>query len=175
MENIPLKVETDDILGQCLVATSSIPAGSVIVKETAALSSAMLLSTIQYKKGLHVNLPLNGFIWRTEHSCMPNAYLLVQSEDTVEAEGGNASVSLIATADIAQGEHVKYDYNTSEVVLSRSFPCGCGAGHCPGTVGGFYFLSMKQREELVKRLGDKVLSPAVANEWRNSSTTTQSV
>lgn len=168
MENIPLKFETNEILGQCLVATSDIPTNSVIVKEEAILSSKMLLSTIQFKKGLHVNLPLDGFIWRTEHSCTPNAYLLVQSEDTTESEGSNASVSLIATADIKQGDHVKYDYNTSEVVLSRSFPCGCGAEHCPGNVGGFYFLSMKQREALVSRLGDKVLSPAVTTEWRNS-------
>lgn len=166
---VPIKRVEHELLGFCLTATEDITSGTVICKEDAELSSKMLLSTIQYKKGLHVNLPVDGYIWRTEHKCKQtaNAYLLVQREGEGEAEGDLASVSLIATKDIKEGEHVGYDYNTSEVILSRSFQCGCGCPTdvCHGTVGGFFYLTSDKRDDLVSLLGSHTLSPAVKQVW----------
>lgn len=163
-------------IGKFLQAKQDIRNGTVICKENAVLSTKMLLSTIQYKKGLHVNLPVeDGFIWRTQHMCEPNSYLLVQSEvldkadDKRDIEGAAASVSLIATKDIQKGEQVGYDYNSTEVVLSRSFNCVCTYKKCPVHIGGYNYLNTQQRKDLVDKVGTGKLSPAVLTAWKRDN------
>lgn len=163
-----IKHMKNETLGQYLEATQDIPSGTVIIKEVAPLSSTMLLSTIQYRKDLHVNLPVDGYIWRTQHMSVPNAYLLVKGENDkamyTECEGDLASVSLVTLKDIKKGEQVGYDYNSTELILSRSFEMTGDDGKSV-TVGGFLKLSQTERFDLVQKVGTKTVSPAVLGEW----------
>lgn len=161
----PIELVRNELIGYHLKATADISGGEVLVKEEAELSSTMLLSTIQYKKGLHVNLPVDGYIWRTQHMCEPNCYLLVQGPEGGGQEGDKASVSLISTKDIRKGDCLGYDYNTTEVILSTQFQCACGSLQCHRNVAGFHFMAQQQRKLLVERVGVHTLSPAVADAW----------
>ncbi len=61
------------------------------------------------------------------HSCAPS----------VRVHG----LAIIALHDIAAGEGVTFDYNTTEWDMASPFACHCGAAACVGTVRGAKYLS----------------------------------
>ena len=53
--------------------------------------------------------------------------------------------SVIARRDIAEGEGVTVNYNTTEYELAAPFRCGCDSALCVGTVRGARHLTPAQR------------------------------
>lgn len=63
------------------------------------------------------------------HSCDPN--IVVGGIN----EGG--SYDFVALRDIADGEQVRFDYETTEYEVGAFSECRCGAWNCRGTIRGF--------------------------------------
>lgn len=61
---------------------------------------------------------------------------------------------VIALRDIAAGEGVTFDYNTTEYDMADPFSCHCGSAHCVGTVRGARHLPPAQRARLAPWLPD---------------------
>lgn len=78
------------------------------------------------------HLEFAGGLEYVNHSCAPNARLVV-SENTPE-------VAFVATRDIREGEHLSFDYSTSEWDMDEKFDCRCGSPQCRGHIGGAKYL-----------------------------------
>lgn len=74
------------------------------------------------------------------HSCSPNAYVDFRSW------------SVRAVAEIAPGEEVTIDYNTTEWDEPFPFDCRCGAPNCVGRVRGFRHLSPERQAAMLSRV-----------------------
>lgn len=61
------------------------------------------------------------------HSCDPNAGLVIDSDKAVEAD-------LIAIRDIAEGEEICFDYSTTMAEDDFEMACRCGSPRCRGVV-----------------------------------------
>lgn len=86
--------------------------------------------------------------WRfLNHACDPSAYL----------DGRR----LTAARDIAAGDEVTFDYDTTEWDMASPFVCACGAPTCRGTIRGYRHLAPAQRQRL-RRVGSHLLRLASA-------------
>ena len=54
----------------------------------------------------------------TNHSCDPTVYF------------DQKSLKFITTRDVSKGEMLNFDYTITEVEISASFTCCCGAANC---------------------------------------------
>lgn len=159
-----IAVNENESVGTHLMAMTDIKADTVIVSETGSLQLDCKLNTIQFKANLHTSMPIDGMIWRIQHMCDPNCELLFDKSALMETDAGESvKLNLIARKDIKQGEHLGYNYNTTEVFLYRGFNCACGAPFCHQYVRGFKFLSNAQQNDLPHLLngGEELFSPAV--------------
>lgn len=95
--------------------------------------------TVQITPEKHIDFA--GGLEFVNHSCDPNTRI-----DVVESE---ANVSFVAIKPIEEGEHLTFDYSTSEWDMDEKFDCRCGSPKCSGYVGGAKYLS---NEEVNKRL-----------------------
>jgi hypothetical protein len=86
----------------------------------------------------------------THHECEPNGDLIVTAD----------AVVFVARRDIATGEFLSFDYNTTEYFMATPFECKCGSEVCVGTVGGFRLLSPEQRAKILPRCSSAVLELA---------------
>lgn len=68
------------------------------------------------------------------HSCQPSAWV--------------KGLAIRALHDIAAGDGVTFDYNTTEWDMASPFDCHCGTASCVGTVRGYKHLSPSARERL---------------------------
>jgi hypothetical protein len=86
----------------------------------------------------------------THHECEPNGDLIVTAD----------AVEFVARRDIATGEFLSFDYNTTEYFMATPFECKCGSEVCLGTVGGFKLLSPEHRAKILPRCSSTVLELA---------------
>lgn len=61
---------------------------------------------------------------------------------------------VIAVRDIAEGEGVTFNYNTTEFDMAEPFRCHCGSVRCVGMVRGARHLTPAQRAQLVPWLAE---------------------
>lgn len=61
---------------------------------------------------------------------------------------------VIALRDIAAGEDVTFDYNTTEYDMAEPFTCRCGSARCVGLVRGAKHLTTEQRALVEHSLPD---------------------
>jgi len=61
---------------------------------------------------------------------------------------------VIARRDIAAGEDVTFDYNTTEYDMAEPFACRCGSARCVGVVRGARHLTAEQRALVEHSLPD---------------------
>lgn len=92
----------------------------------------------------------------THHECDPNGDLHIT--------GGG--VTFRARREIAEGEILSFDYNTTEWLLESPFLCRCGNESCVGHVGGFSLLPPDQQAELLPRTSPWIRS-LVIDQWRS--------
>ena len=86
------------------------------------------------------------------HSCDPSAAL-----DTER-------LCFVAARDIAPGEAVTFNYNSSEYDIAEPFACGCGSPRCEGTIRGFRHLTPRQRAEIRPLLAAHLLAMTGADD-----------
>jgi hypothetical protein len=55
---------------------------------------------------------------------------------------------VVALRDIAPGDGITFDYNTTEYELAEPFKCRCGSTQCVGMVRGARHLTPEQRARL---------------------------
>lgn len=81
------------------------------------------------------------FYWRyMNHACDPTTRIL--------------DCAVIAVRDIAAGDSVTFDYNTTEEHLAEPFHCHCGSRGCVGVVRGARHLTPDQRARVAHLLPD---------------------
>jgi len=102
--------------------------------------------TVQITPDKHMDF--TGGLEFVNHSCSPNTRI-----DMAENE---AKVSFIAIKPISEGEHLTFDYSTSEWDMDEKFDCLCGAPSCRGHIGGAKYLS---DDEVEARIG--MFTPSV--------------
>ena len=87
----------------------------------------------------------------THHECDPNGDLEIRADAAV----------FVARHDIAAGEILSFDYNTTEWEMSSPFECRCGSDTCVGTVAGFKLLPLARRAAIAPRCSPAVRELAV--------------
>lgn len=76
------------------------------------------------------------YLWvYMNHHCRPNVWVC----------GGE----MRALRDIAPGEELFFNYDTTEWDMATPFHCHCGAPDCLGSIRGFKYLSPARRAELL--------------------------
>lgn len=110
-----------------VIAARTIPAGARVLSIEGVECEAPTRHSIQFGDALHVT-PHAGledgcdtapqceghYGWRyLDHACAPNCALVGRS--------------LVALRDIAEGETISFDYETTEHTISAPFQCDCGA------------------------------------------------
>ncbi len=85
------------------------------------------------------------------HSCTPNVAFQWPSccyEPDSEAPLESRFPSVVALRDIAEGEDIAFNYNTTEWQLSSPFSCNCLSNNCLGKVLGYKFLNPQERQQI---------------------------
>ena len=116
-------------------ATQPISAGRVVFYLSGRIVPLPTKYTIQLDANRHVLA--EDELWQfMNHGCEPNVRIDVNTRQ------------MIAIRDIALGEELTFNYNTTEWHMASPFECGCGAENCTGRIRGFRYLRPSQREAL---------------------------
>lgn len=113
--------------------------------------------TIQVSSDQH--LEFHGGLEFVNHSCAPNTKLVMAE--------GRPEVSFVALRDIHEGEHLSFDYTTSEWDMDEKFDCLCGAPSCRGHIGGAKYLSDAEVEARIGMFTPSVLRQLLENKVAN--------
>ncbi|MBM3607746.1 MAG: SET domain-containing protein-lysine N-methyltransferase [Alphaproteobacteria bacterium] len=133
--------------GEIIRAVTSIQKGDAVFYLSGEIVGAPTKYTIQLDATRHV-LTLDD-LWKSmNHACTPNVRI-----DTAKRE-------MVAARDIAAGEELNFNYNTTEWSMTSSFVCGCGAANCAGEIRGFKYLTGAQRESI-----RPYISPYISRRW----------
>ena len=137
-----------------VIATQTVHAGGEVLEFIGELVDRPSKYSLQVGEDLHLLAP-EGEPWRyLNHSCDPNARM--------------AGMKLLALRDIAPGDEVTFDYNTTEWAMATPFTCGCGA--CDGRlIAGFSRLSPREQADLEPRLADHLKDRARLKERARGS------
>jgi hypothetical protein len=126
-----------------VVARRRVAPGEPLLTVEGELRDSPSKYSVQIGAGRHIEPGRNGGpeevaerkLWPyLNHSCSPNAYL--------------RGVEIVALREIAPGEQVTFNYNTTEYDMSSPFQCHCGAAGCQGSIAGFSRLDESAREGL---------------------------
>ena len=132
-----------------LIATCAIPAGTTLFRISGRETMAPTRFSLQIGRDLHIDQGnahnsddvVQHFYWRyMNHDCEPTTEI--------------RSLEVVAVRDIAAGESVTFDYNTTEASLAEPFSCHCGSVRCVGVVRGARYLAPAHRARLSGRLPD---------------------
>ena len=123
----------------CVVATSDVAAGNVVMTIDGRTVAKPNRYTVQIGEGEHVDAdeqPDGSYpVWRfLNHACEPNTRLVGRT--------------LVALADLRAGDEVTFDYDSTEWDMASPFACACGAATCRGTIRGYRHLTTAQRKRL---------------------------
>jgi hypothetical protein len=131
--------------GALLSAAIPIAAGEVVFVLTGEIVDTASKYTIQLDEHRHVLTHTSP--WRfMNHACRPNVRIDAKRRE------------MIAIRDVAAGEELTFNYNTTEWDMAAPFPCGCGAPDCAGVIRGFRHLDQARRAALAP-----LLSPFIAS------------
>jgi len=117
-----LLISTDDGKGEGLQAVAGFRAGEIVFTFTGSVVNEQTLYTLQIEPGKYLSDPL--VMGKVLHSCAPNMHCDMRT------------LTFTAVRDIAPGEMLTMDYESTEDELFRQFFCGCGAASCRGWIRG---------------------------------------
>lgn len=132
-----------------LIAIRDIRAGETIFTLVGRETRVATRYSIQVGPEMHLDSDdlatdaerVNDRYWMyLNHSCEPSAWV--------------KGLSIIALKDIASGDGVTFDYNTTEWDMASPFNCGCGTASCVGTVQGYKHLSPAAQARLLGYLAE---------------------
>lgn len=115
-------ISTDDGKGEGLQAVAGFRAGEIVFTFTGTVVSEQTLYTLQIEPGKYLSDPL--VMGKVLHACEPNMHCDMRT------------LTFTAVRDIAPGEMLTMDYESTEDELFRQFFCGCGAASCRGWIRG---------------------------------------
>lgn len=130
-----------------LIAIRPIRAGTAIFQLEGRETAIATRYSVQIGRDVHldpddVTYPLDRVRSRSwmylNHHCEPSAWI----HDRV----------LLALRDIAPGDGVTFDYNTTEWDMASPFDCHCGSAQCVGRVRGAKHLTAEQRTRVERWL-----------------------
>ncbi len=123
-------------------AINTIEKGEVIFKiNTDIIVEKPSKYSVQIAKSKHVEPPTNiditdkpDYFWRfLNHNCEPNSFCNLKD------------MTFNALRDIKKGEHITFNYLTTEYDMSSPFKCNCNSKNCFGLIKGYKYLSEKER------------------------------
>ncbi len=132
-----------------LVAIRPIAAGVHVLSITGREISVPTQYSVQVGASLHLDQAcarderdlVRRYFWRyLNHHCAPTT--VIRDRD------------VIALRDIAQGDGVTFDYNTTEYDMAEPFQCHCGSARCVGLVRGARYLTPARRAQVARWLPD---------------------
>ncbi|QDU57337.1 SET domain-containing protein-lysine N-methyltransferase [Aeoliella mucimassa] len=115
-------IDVDKTRGRGVLVLTAYKAGEVLFRMNGTLTKEMTQFTLQMDELWHLDDP--DFAGRVLHSCDPNSRL----DPTTRL--------FTAVKDIEPGDLLTMDYDETEDVLYRPFPCSCGAENCRGYIAG---------------------------------------
>lgn len=124
-----------NIDGNGVFSTKAVKEGQVISEVAGRETHARTIYSIQIGKNVHLE---PGIVGRNlNHSCNPNGYLKLL----------NGRLLLLAKKDIPKGEHITFDYATTESNTVTRAKCLCGEQNCRGRIEGFNKMTEKWKRE----------------------------
>lgn len=139
--------------GRVLCAARAIVRGQKVLLFAGEESDRSGPHSLQVGRNVHLS-ESKGFDDFVSHSCNPNCR-------AVEFETGK--YGLRALRDIAVGEEITFNYNTTEYELDPPFDCLCNAEDCIGRVQGYKHLTPAQRRAIIGITAEHLLNMEVPN------------
>lgn len=136
-----------------LIALKDIARGTVIFRLEGRHTQTPTRYSIQIGAGEHfdpddMKTPMervrNRFWMYLNHHCEPSAHV--------------SELAVIALRDIASGDGVTFDYNTTESSMASPFDCHCDSASCVGLVRGANHLTPVQRARVAPYLASYLAS-----------------
>jgi hypothetical protein len=133
--------EIDNYLG--VFATEDIKEGETIFNiNTSIVTNKPSVYSVQIGAGKHVQPPDNidvsdkpDYFWKyLNHSCEPNSYCNLND------------LTFKALRDIKKGEHITFNYLTTEEDMNNPFKCNCKSEKCFKYIRGYKYLSEQEKE-----------------------------
>jgi uncharacterized protein len=121
-------VQVDDTRGLGVLVLRAFTAGDVLFRMNGMLTEEMTQYSLQMDERWHLDDP--DFAGRVLHSCDPNSRLDPTTRLFTALKG------------IEPGDLLTMDYDETEDVLYRAFPCSCGAHRCRGYIAGRSVVAM---------------------------------
>jgi hypothetical protein len=138
--------------GRRLVAIRPIADGTRVLTITGRETLVPTRYSLQVGAALHLDQDcahdeldlVQRYFWRyLDHSCEPTTVI--------------RNREVIAIRDIAEGDAVTFDYNTTEYDMAEPFRCRCRSAHCVGMVRGARHLTPVQRARVARWLPDYLI------------------
>ena len=132
-----------------LVAIRPVAVGTRLFAITGRETSVPTRYSLQVGTSLHLDQDcaldehdlVRRFFWRyLDHHCEPTT--IIRDRE------------VIAVRDIAEGDGVTFDYNTTEYDMAEPFQCRCGSARCVGMIRGARHLTRAQRAQVARWLPD---------------------
>ncbi|MEQ8734237.1 MAG: SET domain-containing methyltransferase [Rhodospirillaceae bacterium] len=108
--------------GEAVVALAHFKPGDTVFVFAGVAVPDITLFTLQLSENTHIHDPF--FMGKVLHSCAPNCRVVMTER------------RFIAVQDIAPGDCITMDYNSTEDRLFRGFQCRCGSPDCQGMIRG---------------------------------------
>lgn len=118
-----------------IIARENIHSGEDVCEFSGEPYDHATAHTLQADENKHILCP-GGPVY-TNHSCDPCAHFSFRPEEPFPI--------LVAHRDIAAGDEITFDYNTTEWEMSTPFQCLCGSKQCIGLIQGFKHLDRKRQ------------------------------
>jgi hypothetical protein len=137
---VGVRVSSD---GRHLVAIRPVAANTRLFTLTGRETATPTRYSVQVGAALHLDQDcardeadvVRRYFWRyMDHDCEPTTMIRERE--------------VIALRDIAAGDGVTFDYNTTEYDMAEPFDCHCGSDRCVGLVRGARHLTSAQRARL---------------------------
>ncbi|OQR84935.1 hypothetical protein ACHHYP_12495 [Achlya hypogyna] len=129
------------------IAAKDLKAGEVIGTTVGTVYSTPTRFTIQMTLDKHVEI--FGGMQYANHHCNPNASFIMSESEP--------QVSLVAIKPIAKGDHITFDYNTTEWDMDEKFTCNCGDAACRGDIQGAKHMHDAQVLRLLPHFSSSVM------------------
>jgi hypothetical protein len=135
--------------GRRLVAIRPIAVGTRLFTLVGREIPAPTRYSVQVGRALHLDPDcsedefelVRRYFWRyLDHACDPTTVIRDRE--------------VIAIREIAEGDGVTFDYNTTEYDMAEPFQCRCGSDQCVGIVRGARHLTPAQRARVARWLPD---------------------
>ena len=124
-----IRIDSDEHKGLTVVATRLFQPNEVVVFGGAG-QVVPERTNHSFQTGLHTHVDMAPPACYLNHSCDPN---------TGVVDNDQGGFDFVALREIATGEEITWDYETSEFISIAVPHCRCGAANCRGVIRGFLY------------------------------------